>query len=131
MHPLLRLLATVAFTAFVIGSAYAELRFQRNGNDVVGIFDLYSDASCKLRPLHGKVVQRRFEDDAMTIKGFVVERSDGTRDYVNVSLPDESMFNTNLAIYGLQRLIRQGRIVQGRVLCCGAAGRVGTLEAIW
>jgi hypothetical protein len=50
---------------------------------------------------------------------------------VNVSLPDEGMFNTNLAIYGLQRLIRQGRIVQGRVLWCGAAGRVGTLEAIW
>jgi hypothetical protein len=118
------LLATVTFTALVIGSADAELRFERNGNDVVGIFDLYSDASCKLRPLHGKVVQRRFEDDAMTIKGFVVEKADGTRDYVNVSLPDEGMFNANLAIYGLQRLIRQGRIVQGRVLWCGAAASV-------
>jgi hypothetical protein len=132
LKTLLPLFVTAAFLGFVPDHpADAELRFQRNGTDVVGIFGLYSDTTCALRPLRGKVVQRRFKEDATTIEGFVVELPDGTRDYVNVGIPEEGPFNTNLAIYGLQRLIREGRTVQGRVLWCGAAGRVGTLEAIW
>jgi hypothetical protein len=77
------------------------------------------------------VVKRQFADDAITVTGFVVEHSDGTREFVNVEVAEDlSMAARGAVITGLQRLLREGRIVHGVVILCGAAGRVEMLKEI-
>lgn len=67
----------------------------------------------------------------VAVRGFVVEHSDGTREVVNVEIPEGlgAAIRGNVLV-GLQRLLREGRIVHGLVTLCGAAGRVEMLKAI-
>jgi hypothetical protein len=60
-----------------------------------------------------------------------LENTDGTREFVNVQISEDlSMAARRIVIPGLQRLVREGRTVHGRVKLCGAAGRVEVLEEI-
>ena len=73
----------------------------------------------------------QFSLGRLTVTGFVVERADGTRQFVNVDMPaDLSMSERDAVFDGLQRLLEQGRVVGGRAVSCGAGGRVLTLESI-
>jgi hypothetical protein len=92
---------------------------------------LYADQSCSPIDVKGRVVKRDFAGDALTITGFIVERSDGTRQFINVSIPsDLGMAARSMVDDGLQRLLKKGRDVRARALACGAAGRVLTLERV-
>jgi len=74
-------------------------------------------------------VQREFANDAVSLKGFVVERADGTRKFVNVDIPDDlSMMARDAVFDGLQRLLQQGRLVRADAVACGAGGRVLSLD---
>lgn len=89
------------------------------------------DETCEERPFQGTVVSRSFDTDGTTLNGFVVERRDGTRTFINVEIPDGlDMARRGFVYDGLQRLTRIGRTARGRVQWCGAAGRVGTLDDI-
>ena len=79
----------------------------------------------------GIVVKREFANDAITVKDFVVERSDGTREIVNVGIPDDlGMAMRSIVFDGLQRLLRPGRSIRATAAGCGAAGRVLMLERV-
>jgi hypothetical protein len=120
------------FAAFLATGAQARIRVTQDGQGrTTSISGLYADDTCSVRPLTGKVVKRDFEDDGTTLKGFVVERADGTREYINADAPTGLDMATSRAVYdGLQRLTKVGRRVTGKVLACGVAGAVMSVETI-
>jgi hypothetical protein len=129
--------ALAAVTASAIGllakQADAEVRFSQNkSNQTISLSGLVDpDANCSLVGIGGRVVKRDFGNDALTITGFVVERADGTRQFVNVDMPANLSMSERDAVFdGLQRLLEQGRVVGGRAVSCGVGGRVLTLESI-
>jgi hypothetical protein len=73
--------------------AAAEIHYRQNGKgEILELSGLFNDSDCGSRtavPLAGKVVKREFADDAVTVRSFVVEHSDGTRDIVNVEVPED------------------------------------------
>jgi hypothetical protein len=76
-------------------------------------------------------VKRDFAPDAVKLTGIVLEAPDGTREFINVSVPDDlNMALRGNVFRGLQALTRTGRKVSGRAFACGAAGRVQNLDAI-
>jgi hypothetical protein len=62
----------------------------------------------------------------------VVEKDDGTRDYINIDpLPDNGgMVLEEIVADGLSRLTKTGRTIAGRIVLCGAAGHVEVLDEI-
>ena len=120
------LLATIAMSA----SAEVKTREDAKGRplEVVGLAD---PTNCNPFDFDGTIVKRDFAPDAVKLIGIVVEASDGTREFINVSIPED----LNMALRGnvyraLQVLTRTGRRVSGRTFACGAAGRVQDLDAI-
>ena len=118
--------------AFLATGAQAQIHVTQDAQGrTTSISGLYADHTCSVRPLTGKVVKRDFENDGTTLKDFVVEHTDGTREYVNVDAPTGLDMATGRAIYdGLQRLTKVGRRVGGKVLACGVAGTVMAVETI-
>ena len=50
------------------------------------ISNLYNDSSCAPRQLRGAVVKRQFEDDRVSVAGFILELPDGSRDFINIDV---------------------------------------------
>ena len=87
--------------------AVAEVRIRQDATyQTIGISGLTNrDASCFTENVSGLIVRRTFDADAMTLKGFVVERADHIRRYVNVFVPPNLDRVTHEAVLtGLQRL---------------------------
>jgi hypothetical protein len=124
--------SVVLAAQLLAGQAFSQVQFQQNrAGQTTELSGLYADQSCSSVDIKGRVVKRDFASDALSITGFVVERRDGTRQFVNVSIPsDLSMVARSVVDDGLQRLLREGREVRASCLACGAAGRVLTLERI-
>jgi hypothetical protein len=124
----------VGLCALVLASssATAEVHFKQNKlNHAVEISGLYDDPTCSRQVISGMVVKREFSSDALTITGFVFQRLDGTRQFVNVDVPSGlDRVSQEIVDDGLQRLLRVGRVIHGRALECGVSGRIFDLEQI-
>lgn len=86
MTETLRALAicSAAAIGLVARSAVAEVRIRQDATyQTIGISGLTNrDASCSTENVSGLIVRRTFDADAMTVEGFVVERADYIRRYV-------------------------------------------------
>lgn len=131
----MRLTTVIAYTVgplLCAEAVCAAVMVRQNGSGhTTKLSGLYDDASCSPKLFSGKVVKREFSADAVTLDGFVIERPDGTRTFINVVVSSDLDMNTRPAVYdGLQRLTRAGRTVRGIALACGAGGRVLTVESL-
>ena len=117
----------------VSSSAKAEPKFQLDptGKRVVLISDLYNDPTCPARQFRGTVVKRLFEDDRVSVAGFILELPDGSRDFINVDV-DHTGLTLNASgwiIRGLETLLTQGHVVDVTGKSC-AAGHIANLHAV-
>ena len=117
----------------VSSSAKAEPKFQLDptGKRVVLISDLYNDPTCPARQFRGTVVKRLFEDDRVSVAGFILELPDGSRDFINVDV-DHTGLTLNASgwiIRGLETLLTQGNVVDVTGKLC-AAGHIANLDAV-
>jgi len=95
--------------------------------------DLSPDADCVGAWSSGKIVQRKFANDGLTMTGFVMENSDGSREFVNVNSVSASEVDraTLSWIEGrLHTLLAEGPSAEIYVRLCGASGRVEVLDAV-
>jgi hypothetical protein len=98
---------------------------------VLSLSNLYPDTSCATDMTAGKVVKRSFAADGLTLSGFVLETSDGSREFVNVDAPSDNLDNVTRGWVskGLGSLLAEQRSAEIFVKLCGAAGRVQVLDA--
>ena len=123
------LVTAISLTA---SSAVAEVRVRQDAKyQTIAISGLTDrDASCSTENVSGLIVQRTFGADAMTVEGFVIERADHTRRYVNVFVPPSLDRVTHEAVLtGLQRLTWEGRVIVGAAQACGS-GPMLTLDRV-
>ncbi len=119
---------SICFGAVVLMNAVtatAQIRYRQNNKwETTELSGLFGEPDCSSSPLRGKVVKREFAEDALTVKAFVVEIPNGTREFVNVELPENlDRATQSIVLDGLQRLLREGRDVNGVVEICGGSGR--------
>ncbi len=121
-----------ATATLLANSAFGAVQIRQNAkHETTEVSGLFGDSTCSSIGVFGRVVKREFAADALTLTGFVVEHGDGTRQFINVEIPPHLDMTTRESVFdGLQRLLKEGRLVTGRALACGAAGRVLTLEQI-
>ena len=111
-------------------SASAQVSTREIGQplEVAGLAD---PAGCHPFNFIGTIVKREFADDAVRLTEIVVETADCSREFINVSVPDDlNMALKGKVAHGLQVLSRTGRKVTGKAFACGAAGRVYYLDEI-
>jgi hypothetical protein len=105
-----------AIVAAGIGSAQAEPIFQLDSAStrVVSISNLYNDSTCDTRPFRGTVAKRQFDDDRVTVAGFILEVPDGSRHFIGVDLDTHGLTlnSSGWVIRGLQTLLTQGNAVE-------------------
>jgi hypothetical protein len=110
-----------------MGTPIHPIHYRQNEmHQTVELAGLDSDKSCgPSKSLNGKIVKRDFAADELTVTGFVIESSDGTRDEISVLVPENlAHFPDEVIQDGLQRLLKVGRIVRGRALICGNGGNL-------
>jgi hypothetical protein len=115
-------LSLIAFIVVVSSSAPAKPAFwlDPSGNWVVLLSNLYNDSTCTVREVRGVVIKRQFEDDRVSVAGLILERRDGSRDFINVDV-DHTGLTLNASgwiIRGLETLLTQGRVVDVSVKSC-------------
>jgi hypothetical protein len=121
----------VAAVVLSANAASAEIRYTQNAaHQTTSLSGLDTMPDCTMVSFSGTVAQRTFRDDGVTMSEFVIEKTDGTRQLINVWVDDVNMALKSIVYDGLQRLIRVGRQVTGQAAACGAAGRVLTLDSI-
>ncbi len=130
---MLNRLFLTAFIVAVSSSAQAKPAFELDptGKRVVSISNLYNDATCRPRQFRGTVAKRQFDDDRVSVAGFIVELPDGSRDFINVDV-DHTGLTLNASgwiIRGLETLLTQGRLVDVTVKSC-SVGYITNLEAV-
>jgi hypothetical protein len=117
-----RLCLIAAVVAAGINSAQAEPAFQFDpaSNRVVSISNLSKGSTCDARPFRGTVTKRQFEDDRVTVAGFILELPDGSRHFVGVDLDTQGLTlnRSGWVIRGLQTLLTQGNFVDVSVKSC-------------
>ena len=108
--------------AACVGIAQAEPVFQLDpaSTRVVSISNLYNDSTCDIRPLRGTVAKRQFDDDLVTVAGFILEFPDGSRHFIRVDLDTHGLtLNcSGWVIRGLQTLLTQGNFVDVTAKSC-------------
>lgn len=82
-----------------------------------------SEGCVKRGPYVGKLVQRKFDDDEITLIGFVLRDSKDERTYINL---DDEQIDRMLMVDRsyLSKFLAKGKQVKVWVYVCGAAGRV-------
>jgi hypothetical protein len=131
---MLKWLRAIGLIASVgVGGAHAEPTFQLDPTSkrVVLISNLYADPTCTPRQFRGAVVKRLFEDDRVTVAGFIIELLDDSRDFINVDvdLKGLSLNASGWIIRGLQTLLTQGHVVDVTVKFC-AADYIANLDTV-
>jgi hypothetical protein len=107
-------------------------KLDQSSRQVVSITNLYRDETCHRDSLTGKSVKREFAADALRLTGFVIEKRDGSREHINISI-DVDRMNMNQrgwVLAGLQSLLREGRSISAVIVRCGASGHVSMLDEI-
>jgi len=92
---------------------------------VVELSNLAGDADGCLKrgPYVGTLMQRKFDDDEITLIGFVLRESKDERIYIN--LDDEQINRMVLADRGhISTFLTKGKRLKVWAYACGAAGRV-------
>ena len=121
-----------ALLAACVGIAQAEPAFQIDpaSNRVVSISNLYVDSTCDSRSLRGTVAKRQFDDDRVTVAGFILEFPDGSRHLIRVELDTQGLTlnSSGWVIRGLQTLLTQGNVVDVTVKSCD--GYLTMLDAV-
>jgi hypothetical protein len=111
-----------ALVAAGVGIAQAEPAFQFDpaSNRVVSISNLYKDSTCDPRPFRGTVAKRQFDDDRVTVAGFILEFPDGSRQFIGIDLDTQGLTlnASGWVIRGLQTLLTQGDVVDVTVKSC-------------
>ena len=81
---------------------------------VVSVSNLYADPTCTSRKLRGTVVKRLFEDNRVMVAGFILELSDGSRDFINVDVDFTGLTlrASGWIIRGLERMLTHGNVVE-------------------
>jgi hypothetical protein len=113
-------------------NAFGDPQTKQNSKGItVEVSGIEQQYDCHPGTFDGLIVKREFGHDGVTLNDIVVQNVDGTRSFINVSIPDDmSMALRGGVVDGLQRLSKVGRRARGRIYYCGAAGRVLNLEAI-
>ena len=121
-----------AVVAAGIGIAQAEPAFQLDpaSNRVVSISNLSKNSTCDPRPFRGTVAKRQFDDDRVTVAGFILELPDGSRHFVGVDLDTQGLTlnSSGWVIRGLQTLLTQGNQVDVTLNSCD--GYFDMLDAV-
>jgi hypothetical protein len=107
--------------------------YKTSGGKVIELFKLSTDCDSHagFYSLSGKVAQTDFGNDGVTIAGFVLEKPDGSREYINVeTLSDIPISEVKFIMQALHSILRQGQAVTGEMRPCGAAGHVMVLESV-
>jgi len=127
-----RLCLIIALIAAGVGIAQAEPAFQFDpaGNRVVSISNLSKGSACDPRPFRGTVAKRQFDDDRVTVAGFILEFPDGSRQFIGIDLNTEGLTlnASGWVIRGLQTLLTQGDVVDVTVKSCD--GYLAMLDAV-
>jgi hypothetical protein len=123
--------------SLITAAAYAQdtapkYQLDQKQTRVVQMSSLSPGSDCQPARLAGRVIKREFDDSALIVTGVVIEKRDGSRDFVAIDLELEnaSMADREWLITGLQTLLQEGKQVSLGVKLCGAAGRVVVLDSI-
>jgi hypothetical protein len=127
-----RLCLITALVAAGVGIAQAEPAFQFDpaNNRVVSISNLYKDCTCDPRPFRGTVAKRQFDDDRVTVAGFILELPDGSRQFIGIDLDTQGLTlnASGWVIRGLRTLLTQEDVVDVTVKSCD--GYLAMLDAV-
>ena len=127
-----RLWLITALVAAGVSIAQAEpaFQFEPASNRVVSISNLYKDFTCDPRPFRGTVAKRQFDDDRVTVAGFILEFPDGSRHFIGIDLDTQGLTlnASGWVIRGLQTLLTQGNVVDVTVKSCD--GYLAMLDAV-
>jgi len=127
-----RLCLMTGLVAAAIDMAQAEPAFQLDpaSSRVVSISNLSTNSTCDLRPFRGTVAKRQFDDDRVTVAGFILELPDGSRRFVGVDLDTQGLTlnSSGWVIRGLQTLLTQGNQVDVTLNSCD--GYFDMLDAV-
>jgi hypothetical protein len=117
--------------ALALPARAADVQFKENGGQTTEISGLFADPDCSPMKLRGKIVKRNFNENGVTITGFVIEAQNGSRTFVNVDIPDRlDMVTLDYVTHGLQTLLLEGRYAHVGVRACGVSGGVLSLESV-
>jgi hypothetical protein len=122
---------------FITAAAYAQdtapkYQLDQKQTRVVQMSSLSPGSDCHPAQLAGRVIKREFDNSALIVTGVVIEKRDGSREFVAIDLELEnaSMADREWLITGLQTLLREGKQVSLGVKLCGAASRAVVLDSI-
>jgi len=115
--------------------ALAEPHIEQNARgQAVKISRLYQGdvaEACHSAVFEGRVVQREFSDDGLSIRGLIVEFHDGGRSAYNVAVPKNmNLFWQHRIHNALQRLTAIGRQAKGKISRCGSPEISAVLDEI-
>lgn len=109
----------------IIRAAERKVRRKQGNPRLIELSNLggSSDGCVKRGPFIGTLVQRKFDDDEITLIGFVVRDAKDERTYIN--LDDEQIDRMLMVDRGyLSSFLARGRRLKVWAFACGAAGRV-------
>lgn len=114
------------------GAALARPKLTYAAGKVVGLSNPSTDEGCLPATLTGRVVKRAFGRDGLYLESVIVEEKSGQRTFINV---EDGYRNLDAATNGavkqsLETMLSVGMSVSLRVLGCGAAARMLTLDAV-
>ncbi|WP_322868306.1 hypothetical protein U7859_02305 [Bradyrhizobium ottawaense] len=110
-----------------------QYHLDQSGGRVASLTNLYQGTDCHASgQTVGKVARRSFSNDGVALTGFVIEGSDGNREFVNTSVEFGALDAATAAWIrqGMNTLIREGRTAAISTKACGAAGRVLMLDSV-
>ena len=114
------LITALVAAGVVIAQAEPAFQFNSDSNRVVSISNLYKASMCDPRPFRGTVAKRQFDDDRVTVAGFILEVPDGSRHFIGIDLDTQGLTlnASGWVIRGLQTLLTQGNAVEVTVKSC-------------
>lgn len=124
---ILALTFVVAVAALAQSSARPNAKYEgtRGNPRLIELSNLggSSEGCVKRGPFIGTLVQRKFDDDEITLIGFVVRDAKDERTYIN--LDDEQIDRMLMVDRGyLSTFLAKGKRLKVWAFACGAAGRV-------
>ena len=119
-----------------------KMRYQVYHNQVIAFENLSEPCGYtagqmgEAEAITGKVVGREFGPDELTMIGFVIELSDGERQFINVdAMASLNQFSVGLAdqnwvIPGLDKMLNVNNVIHGTVQICAGTGADAFLNSL-
>jgi len=114
------------------GTALARPKLTYEAGKVVGLRNLSTDEGCLPAKMAGRVVKRAFGRDGLYLESVILEEKSGQRTFINIEDGDRNLdAATNGAVkQSFETMLSVGKPVSLRVLGCGAAARMLSLDAV-